>query len=327
MLELPPITSGQPLLDTIHHCDALTLLKALPDGCIDCVVTSPPYYGLRDYGVAGQIGLENTPAEYVATMVRLFREIRRVLKAEGTCWLNLGDSYNGSGKGLGHTEENTARKQLTNKGSLLDMQTDVAGLAPKNLLMIPARVAIALQDDGWILRSEIVWHKPNAMPESVKDRPTKAHEMVYLLTKSPEYFYDWEAVAEPTSPNSHGSPNVNPGQKAITLGNAHGKTSLGKWPPDGGELVRNKRTVWTVSTKPFAEAHFATFPPDLIEPMILAGCPVGGLVLDPFMGSGTTAIVARENLRYYIGSELNAKYVAMARRRLAVAYEVPLFVA
>lgn len=293
--------------DQIINTDAMTLLRSMPSESINCIVTSPPYFGLRDYGVAGQMGLEETPAAYVAKMVELFREARRVLKSDGTFWLNLGDSYNGSGKGEYHTNPNAMQK--TNKGSLLDRRTDVDGLAPKNLLMIPARVAIALQEDGWYLRSEIVWHKPNAMPESVKDRPTKAHEMVYLLTKSPTYWYDWEAIAEPHSSNWI------EGRKVYNVKGNADRNDKGQ-PPQSAQGFRNKRDVWTVPTKPFSEAHFATFPTDLIEPMILAGCPKDGIVLDPFMGAGTTALVARKLNRHFIGSELNPAYIEIAKRRL-----------
>ncbi len=356
MILLPAITSGQPLLDTIHHTDALTLLRGLPSDSINSIVTSPPYFGLRDYGMPNQIGLEKSPAEYVAKMVELFREARRVLKSDGTFWLNLGDSYNGSGKGAYHTDPNAM--QRTNKGSLLDRPTNVDGLAPKNLLMIPARVAIALQDDGWYLRSEIIWHKPNAMPESAKDRPTKAHEMVYLLTKSPTYWYDWEAIREPiaesTGPrmlrgvsdhhkNIDGAPGQTPHSMNRPRGNRNAFRGGGAYTNNqafdnsagipnavqGNDGLlhthRNKRTVWTIPTRPFSEAHFATFPPDLIEPMIKAGCPFGGIVLDPFMGSGTTAMVARELGRHYIGSELNPVYIEIAKKRLSVPYAVDMF--
>lgn len=329
------------LKNRIICADAIGFMKGLPSESVNCIVTSPPYFGLRDYGTRGQIGLEKTPAEYVAKMVELFREARRVLKSDGTFWLNLGDSYNGSGKGEYHTNPNAMQK--TNKGSLLDRRTDVIGLAPKNLLMIPARVAIALQDDGWYLRSEIVWHKVNAMPESVKDRPTKAHEMIYLLTKSPTYWYDWEAIREPiaesTGPrmlrgvsDNHKNIDGAPGQPPHSMNKPrpnHRARPFGNGDPsvmrrDTGRVYdpeelpthRNKRTVWTVPTQPFAGAHFATFPPNLIEPMILAGCPKGGIVLDMFMGSGTTALVARKLDRIFIGAELNPEYIQIAKRRL-----------
>lgn len=301
------------LKNRIICADAIGFMKGLPSESVNCIVTSPPYFGLRDYGTRGQIGLEKTPAEYVAKMVELFREARRVLKSDGTFWLNLGDSYNGSGKGEYHTNPNAMQK--TNKGSLLDRRTDVIGLAPKNLLMIPARVAIALQDDGWYLRSEIVWHKVNAMPESVKDRPTKAHEMIYLLTKSPTYWYDWEAIAEPFSEHTLVAYPNGPGGSRTRNGQPRQRSNLSvKAMPN--PLGRNKRDVWTVPTKPFSEAHFATFPVGLIEPMILAGCPGGGVVLDMFMGSGTTALVARKLDRIFIGAELNPEYIQIAKRRL-----------
>lgn len=315
------MTLSQPAFDTLKNqiicTDALTLLRGLPSDSINCIVTSPPYFGLRDYGVAGQIGLEKSPAEYVATMVELFREARRVLKADGTLWLNLGDSYANDGiGGYQGKSEYIGSKPTQPKNQML----------AKNLMMIPARVAIALQDDGWYLRSEIIWHKPNAMPESVKDRPTKAHEMVYLLTKSPSYWYDWEAIAEPLSREYSGtSKDGGMARRDTWKHNLIGNQAQGKNVDLSSVTHRNKRTVWTVSTKPFSEAHFATFPTDLIEPMIKAGCPFGGIVLDPFMGSGTTALVARELGRHYIGSELNPSYIEIAKKRLSKPYAVDMF--
>lgn len=331
--------------DQIINTDAMTLFRSMPSESVNCIVTSPPYFGLRDYGVAGQIGLEKTPAEYVATMVQLFREARRVLKSDGTFWLNLGDSYartagDDSLKAV-DTGLSTGRRGKSKELYTTGNNRPAEGFKPKDLYMIPARVAIALQDDGWYLRSEIVWHKPNAMPESVKDRPAKAHEMVYLLTKSPSYWYDWEAIQEPiaesTGPrmlrgvsdhhkNIDGAPGQIPHSMNKPRTNIRKQDMVGKatytgfndrW--DAQEEIpthRNKRDVWTVPTKPFSEAHFATFPTDLIEPMILAGCPKGGIVYDPFMGSGTTALVARKLNRHFIGSELNPEYIEIAKRRL-----------
>jgi len=269
----------------IYQGDCLEVLPTLPAGIVQTCVTSPPYYGLRDYGVDGQIGLEQTPDEYIARLVAVFREVRRVLKDDGTLWLNLGDSYGG-----------------------------------KDLLMIPARVALALQADGWYLRSEIIWHKPNPMPESVKDRPTKAHEMIYLLAKSAKYYYDADAVREPhvSTPERYAREKERYKERgkylAVTQG---GKDTV--FSNELNPLGRNRRDVWTVATRPYKGAHFATFPPALIEPCILAGSAAGDTVLDPFNGSGTTGAVAVTHGRDYIGIELNAEYIELAHQRIAQA--------
>lgn len=324
-------------LNEVHNVDALTLLQGLPDESVNCIVTSPPYYGLRDYGVDGQLGLEATPEAFVEALVQVFREARRVLRSDGTLWLNLGDSYNGSGKGW--TGHNGIGNQELRQNFRAKM-TNVESLKPKDLLMIPARVALALQADGWYLRSDIIWAKPNPMPESVKDRPTKSHEHVFLLTKSPRYFYDAEAIKEPVAEatlprllrgvsDHHKTVNGAPGQTPHSMNqprlnvkeqDALGKCtytefndrSFGKEQP----LTRNKRDVWTISTKSFKGAHFAVMPEALVQPCILAGCPEGGVVLDPFMGSGTVARVAYKLGRQYIGSEINRAYVEMARTSL-----------
>lgn len=323
--------SGVINLDTITHADALTFLRSLPDQCVQTCVSSPPYFGLRDYGADGQIGLEPTPAEYVAVLVEVYREVRRVLRDDGTAWINLGDSY-ASGE-VGRHDSVQGReidgKRVTSKAEARQQTKLNSGLPPKNRLMIPARVAIALQDDGWILRDEIIWHKPAPMPESVTDRTTKAHEMIYMLAKSPRYYYDADAIREPLAV----SPEDALKKQGRNSGNKlHFAETYGDKKPSGnmkpGALIpsnpngRNKRSVWTVNTEPFSGAHFATFPTRLIEPMILAGSPVGGVVLDPFMGSGTTALVARYHGRHYIGCELNAKYVRMAERRLRKPFEI-----
>jgi len=299
-------------LNKIYNMDCLEGLKQLPDNSINCCVTSPPYWGLRDYGVEGQIGLEKTPEEYVAKMVEVFREVKRVLRDDGTLWLNLGDCYNGSGGAGGDY----------NKGGLKEGQPKypgrkIAGLKPKDLVGIPWRVAFALQTDGWYLRSDIIWHKPNAMPESVKDRPTRAHEYIFLLTKSGRYYYDADAIREPHKEidRRFGGDGTHYGTGVRYHNNAPKGVQRGAWlgqHPKG----RNKRTVWSVTTKPFKEAHFATFPPDLIEPCVLAGCPIGGVVLDPFAGSGTTLLVATQHHRRSIGIELNPDYIKIAERRL-----------
>lgn len=331
-----------PLHNRIYNCDAFELLESMPDNSVNCIVTSPPYFGLRDYGSDGQIGLEETPAAYVAKLVSLFREARRVLRDDGTLWLNLGDSYarepkgsidNGT-SGLSQGKKDQHIKTPPGLGASIDY-----GVPMKSLLGIPWRVAFGLQDDGWILRSDIIWNKPNPMPESVTDRPTKAHEYVFLLTKSPRYWYDADAIKEPAvngDPNPpRGSVGVI-GQENLGRRKPDRRAGMGRFEYDGkyngntnGEQrafvvikeYRNKRSVWTIPTEPNKSAHFATFPTKLIEPMILAGCPAGGLVLDPFMGSGTTALVARRHGRNYIGSELNPEYVAIARERLRLPFE------
>ena len=307
------------LENAIIHGDCLEVLQTLEENSIDCCVTSPPYWGLRDYGVGGQFGLESTPDEYVQKLVEVFREVKRVLKDEGTLWLNLGDSYCGSNsagiednKSAGKGSRKTVVKEKPNK--IID------GLKPKDLVGIPWRVAFALQADGWYLRSDIIWHKPNPMPESVRDRPTKAHEYIFLMSKSPRYYYDQDAIREPSKyPNDNRKARVNSQSKDFKklIGN---KVCYG----DKTYEKRNKRSVWAVSTKPFSEAHFATFPPDLIEPCILAGCPSDGVVLDPFFGAGTTGLVAIRNGRRYIGIELNEEYIEIAKKRLEA--EMPLFI-
>ncbi len=294
--------------------EALSVLKTFPNECIDMVITSPPYWGLRDYGVEGQLGLESTPEEYVTKMVEVFREVKRVLKKEGTLWLNLGDSYAmkfGGGKG---------KKSGTTKAAVDEIEKPPreipSGLKPKDLVGIPWMVAFALRADGWYLRQDIIWHKPNVMPESVKDRPTKAHEYIFLLSKSSKYYYDAEAIKEPLA-----RPEALLRKTPAVFGGRNKHDGYGTKKYSGNKYVgtytgRNKRSVWTVSTKPFPEAHFATFPPDLIKPCILAGCPEGRIVLDPFIGSGTTALVAKRLNRNYIGIDINPEYCKMSEERL-----------
>lgn len=262
----------------IYHGDAAETLRVFPAGIAHTCVTSPPYFGLRDYGNDGQIGLEETTDEYIDRLVAVFARVRRVLRDDGTMWLNLGDSYG----------------------------------AGKQMLGIPWRVALALQDDGWYLRSDIIWHKPNPMPESVTDRPTKAHEYVFLLAKSQRYYYDAEAIEERANNEARpaGQYHKHP-DSGRREGQTPGSTNLG-----AAVEFRNKRTVWTVAGSAYAGAHFAVFPPALIEPCILAGSPEGGVVLDPFMGSGTTAHTARRLGRKSIGTELNADYIELAAKRL-----------
>ena len=350
-------------------------MRTLPDQSVHCVVTSPPYYGLRDYGTASweggdpacdhveirntsksstlnssvngipsantlikdnrqfkdicrkcgarrideQIGLEESPDAYVAKMVDVFREVHRILRNDGTLWLNLGDSYAGGGTiGRNDTDpESLARRAEKygtgqKEGSMVGAKgtrKPVATLKPKDLIGIPWRVAFALQADGWYLRQDIIWHKPNPMPESVTDRCAKAHEYIFLLSKSERYYYDNEAVKEKATTLPHA-----PGNNKLD-NSRNDFESMGKvWGEDG---MRNRRSVWTVATKPYAEAHFAVYPTKLIEPCILAGCPVDGTVFDPFNGSGTTGYVALCNNRHYIGTELNPEYIALTDKRLS----------
>jgi len=314
----------------------------LRDRCVDCVVTSPPYWGLRDYGHADQIGLEATPDAYVANLVRVFRDVRRVLKEDGTLWLNLGDSYAGSASSGGPSV-----KQCSNRGSWHDSKRPLPEECKrKDLIGIPWRVAFALQSDGWYLRSDIIWSKPNPMPESVTDRPTKAHEYLFLLAKSEKYWYDAPAIAEPVSAamvqqmqegyeglglKDYEAAGVqNPSSvKARIIENARRKSAHMEGTPrnDGDRwrtvdrgvaprgLGRNRRSVWTVTTQPYEGAHFATMPEALVEPCILAGCRMGGMVLDPFVGSGTVVAVAQRLGRRGIGIDLT--YQELARERTA----------
>lgn len=295
--------------------DCRDVLGSLADGSINCCVTSPPYFGLRDYGVEGQLGLEPTPDEFVSAMVEVFREVRRVLRDDGTLWLNLGDSYANDGKWGGSTGGKHASALHGNSG--IGRRLLTTGLKPKDLIGIPWRVAFALQADGWYLRQDIIWHKPNPMPESVTDRCTKAHEYIFLFAKSERYYFDADAIKEQAVSN-HASGNGFKGRQggAIHMPMSGGAGTADQWLPGG---MRNRRSVWTVSTKPFKGAHFATFPPDLIDPCVLAGCPVDGTVLDPFFGAGTTGLVAQKHGRNCVGIELNPDYIAIANERLGLA--------
>ena len=288
--------------------DCREVLAGLDAGSAHTCVTSPPYFGLRDYGHDGQIGLEPSPDEFVAALVAVFRDVRRVLRDDGTVWLNLGDSYNAynGGAGPGSTLSKTQTEQRPRLATGYGLQ--VKSLKPKDLLGIPWLVAFALRADGWFLRSEIIWHKPNPMPESVTDRPTKAHEQVFLLSKQPRYYYDADAIREDAECDRLRGPALH-GDAVSTNGNA----GLARRESHG---VRNKRTVWTIATQPYSGAHFATFPPKLIEPCVLAGCPEGGTVLDPFNGAGTAGLVALRHNRSYIGIELNPEYADLARQRI-----------
>jgi DNA modification methylase len=310
-------------LNKIIQGDCLVELKKLPSQSVHTCVTSPPYWGLRDYGVDSQIGLESTPEEYVAKLVEVFKEVKRVLRDDGTLWLNLGDCYAGSGKGKWDNPRNVKNTYIPKSTDYKNIVVTPDGLKPKDLVGIPWMVAFALRADGWYLRADIIWHKPNAMPESVTDRPTKAHEYIFLFSKSEKYYYDHEAIKEPAiygTQDIRGSEGAyGPPQKARRESKVKGSFQ-GKYGAAAFRAIRdtrNKRSVWTVSTKPFPDAHFATYPPDLIEPCIIAGSPEGGIVLDPFFGSGTTGLVAMENNRNFIGIELNPAYIEIAKKRLS----------
>lgn len=328
---------GRLHLNRIHNLNCIEGLKLLPDNCVDCCVTSPPYFGLRDYGTEEQIGMEQTPDEFVDKLLQVFSEVKRVLKPEGTLWLNLGDSYGGSGRGpagnLNGDEHSMHEKHKPFKSLTVK---------PKDLIGVPWMVAFALRANGWYLRQDIIWNKPNPMPESVTDRCTKSHEYIFLLSKSQKYFYDAESIRTALKDesiarlaqdieNQTGSSRV-PGKtngrmKAVRkefkpneAGSGSGLKGHSGYFNAEGELncrdTANKKSVWTVTTKPFKEAHFATFPEELILDCIKAGCPIDGVVLDPFMGAGTTALVSRKLNRNYIGFELNPDYISIANKRL-----------
>ena len=300
--------------------DCIESLKKLDDQSINTCITSPPYWGLRNYNdEEKQLGMEDTPEDFVKNLVQVFREIKRVLRNDGTVWLNLGDSY-GQQKGKGfnaNAKEGyivSRRKELQKKQGNINVKTN---LPPKNLIGIPWRVALALQQDGWYLRQDIIWHKPNPMPESVKDRCTKAHEYIFLLSKSPKYYFDNEAIKEDcVGKDERKWADSYEKAGSIKQGETNANIKRTKRYSKDGSFKRNKRSVWTVTTKPFKGAHFATFPMDLIKPCVLAGCPVGGTVLDPFAGSGTTGIVAAGNDRNAILLELNEDYIQIALNRI-----------
>lgn len=315
-------------MNTIIFADAEKGLRTLPDNSIDTCITSPPYFGLRDYGAAGQIGLESSPQEYIDRLVKVFSEVRRVLKPDGTLWVVIADSYAGSGKGTANYPENAAKyKQGTNRGMVgtgAVTKVKTPGIKPKDLIGIPWMLAFALRSDGWYLRSDIIWHKPNVMPESVKDRPTKCYEHVFMLAKSRRYYYDNDAVLVPANYDGR-KETLNKGSQKYEKTVVPGKTPQSqhiagkpheRWRFKDGKPVKNRRDVWKVSTRPFKGNHFAAFPPELIEPCILAGSRVGGTVLDPFIGSGTTAEVAQRLGRDCIGIEINANYEPMIRGRV-----------
>jgi len=292
--------------------DALASLRTLPDASVQCCVTSPPYWGLRDYGAEGQIGQESTPEEYVARLVEVFRDVRRVLRDDGVLWLNLGDSYTSGGRNSRAPDSKDSKGGREND----TRPPTPSGLKPKDLVGIPWMVAFALRADGWYLRSEVIWSKPNPMPESVTDRPTKAHEQVFLLTKGPRYFYDADAVREhaiSTAPAGNGFVGRQGGSKRVgTLSGGSG--SALPWQPGD---TRNARSVWTITPEPYAGAHFATMPPELARRCILAGSRKGDVVVDPFGGAGTTALVALAHGRRAILCEINPDYIPLQRDRLA----------
>lgn len=291
----------------IFVADCRTTLRSLQAESVQTCVTSPPYYGLRDYGVDGQIGQEQTPEAFVAELVDVFREVRRVLRDDGTLWVNLGDSYANDGKWGGSSGGKHAKALHGKEGPGRGKRN--TGLKSKDLMGIPWMVAFALRADGWYLRSDIIWHKPNQMPESVLDRPTKAHEYLFLLTKAEKYHYDNAAIREPAVGKS-AHDLTGPGYHAP--GQTKNKGNRGS----DVDATRNRRSVWSVNTQPFAGAHFATFPPALIEPCILAGSRPGDIVLDPFSGSGTTGVVALQQGRSYIGCEINPEYAQLQESRL-----------
>lgn len=320
-------------IDKIINAECLSHLRTMPDECIDCVVTSPPYYGLRDYGCEGQVGLEDTPEAYVQRLVDIFHEVKRCLKQEGTLWLNLGDSYNGNKKGNTETKKNKRVVSDSFEKKLWH------GAKEKDLIGIPWMVAFALRADGWYLRQDIIWAKPNPMPESVKDRCTKSHEYIFLLTKSPKYYFDYEAIQEEATGYDGRKDTMNKGGKKYEGVNQAAARGHERWKfknlADKGQQpnsmhirraegmadeqypVRNKRDVWQVCPKPSKEEHYAMYPEELVKYCIEAGCPEGGVVFDPFIGSGTTAAVAKKLDRHYYGTELNPKFYEIAARRVA----------
>jgi DNA modification methylase len=307
----------------IHTGDAKTVLATLPGDSIDCCITSPPYFGLRDYGVNGQIGLEDTPEAYVERLMDVFNQVRRVLKPAGTFWLNIGDSYAGSGRGKGDVNRKSLQQKASFTGDMFDKPYKINGYKNKDLIGVPWMLAFALRAEGWYLRSEIIWHRPNPVPESVRDRPTKSHEQIFLLSKSPKYYFDHKAIMEPAKYDGR-KDIIKKGSPKYAREGATGFTAqtiatheYARWKGDeNGNFMRHKRSVWTVPTQPEREAHYACFPQALIVNCIKAGCHEGGVVLDPFMGSGTTAVVARKLNRNYIGLELNPEYVEIAGRKL-----------
>jgi len=292
--------------NVIYQGNSLDVLKTLPDNSIDCCITSPPYYGLRDYGCDGQIGLEETPEQFVSSLMDVFNQVKRVLKPEGTLWFNMGDSYAGNNS----RASNNGRAGFGNEREIVVNRTG-EGLKSKDLIGVPWMCAFALRSNGWYLRQDIIWHKPNPMPESVTDRCTKAHEYIFLMSKSAKYYYDQLSIKEDCKTFD----NSNRDRDTTKLNNTPGRTKMKGLKTNQYEKA-NKRSVWTVNTKPYQDAHFATFPEELIVDCIKAGCPENGIVLDPFSGAGTTALVSRKLNRNFIGIELNPEYIKIAENRL-----------
>ncbi len=305
--------------DRILCGDALEMLRTLPDNSVHCCVTSPPYYALRDYGVDGQIGREDTPAQYVARLTDVFSEVRRVLRPSGTLWLNIADTYAGKGN-QGDSVDPKYPNGRT--GQTVAINRRVEGCKAKDMIGIPWMLAFALRDSGWYLRSDIIWMKANPMPESCKGRPSRCYEHVFLLTKSRSYYYDAAAIAEPVAESTPMRMRRKFGKNKYSAGipgQAH--QHLNDYRPNGYAeedipLLRNKRDVWQINSVPYKGAHFAAYPPKLVETCLLAGCPQDGIVLDPFLGSGTTAAVAKQMGRHYIGIELNPDYCELAKQRI-----------
>lgn len=302
---------------TILSGDATDLLRTLDADSVQCCVTSPPYYNLRDYDTPGQLGREATPEEYIEKLVEVFREVRRVLCSDGTLWLNIGDSYTSGGRKTRDFDKRLPARSVDQRP-----QTP-AGMKPKDLMGIPWMLAFALRADGWYLRQDIIWRKPNAMPESVRDRCTKSHEYIFLLSKSERYHFDAATIQEKALESSRAryKSAFNCGKKEIA---GRGRGAVSPNSPGMREFTgyRNKRSVWDINTAGYRGAHFAVYPEKLVEPCILAGCPQGGTVLDPFMGSGTTGVVAKRLGRGFIGIDINTNYCAMAAERIAAVKEV-----
>lgn len=308
--------------NTIHCGDSLQVLQTLPDNAVNCCITSPPYYALRDYGAENQIGREATPEAYIDRLVSVFHEVRRVLTPDGTLWLNLADTYCGTNsKG----ENRDPKYPKGRNGQGVSLNQTAQGCKTKDLIGIPWLAALALRADGWYLRSSIIWYKANPMPESTRDRPSRCYEYVFLLTKSKKYYYDWQAVAEPIAPTTaarmksgrsetHKYANGIPGQdKQQQINNPR---KPGAYTDEMILPIRNRRNVWQINTVPYKGGHFAAYPPKLVETCLLAGCPENGIVLDPFFGSGTTGKVAKDLNRRYIGIELNPAYCKLAMQRI-----------
>ena len=308
------------MIDVIFNRDSLDALREMPNNSVNCCVTSPPYYALRDYGISGQIGREETPTKYVARLIETFSEVRRVLTPDGTFWLNIADTY----AGKGNQGDNLDPKYPNGRtGQTVALNGKVVGCKPKDMIGIPWMLAFALRDDGWYLRNDIIWCKNNPMPESARDRCTRCHEHIFLLTKSRKYFYDAEAIAEPVAEST--PPRMKRGFGAANKysadipGQKHQRLNVARpfgYADNEIPTTRNKRDVWHINTVPYKGGHFAAYPPKLAETCILAGCPEGGVVLDPFLGSGTTAAVAKKLGRHYVGIELNPDYCVLAQERI-----------